>query len=405
MAKFSQQFLRAMTQPSYQEGLFTAAKELGGLRGRLKEEERLRAEQIAEEQRKRGVTGGLLGLQQAIARGEDPSEAIGSLVNLGATAEQVGQAQQTGMQRREKFLAEQQRQREEQVRQNLVTAAQTKATSMGKEQPFKDALATASAEELRKYIITDVEPTTYQLSAGAALVDAQGKVLYRNPFKPTAPRTPSIKTEKTDDEIIVLTDGVETNRIKINQGESEAAENARLDVAYKTGQLMQTITDAKEAVLTRFGTGDLAGGITASLLPGSPAYEITNAYYNTIRGQEAFREIDELRKSAREYGSTGTGLGQITQIEFGALQGNLAGLSSGLSDELQIKQLTKIENNLKVLSQLAQGESIVDVVDWNSETYTNLGYLKDGDDLFFYPQGPSGKELKYNRATDKFEEQ
>ena len=53
---------------------------------------------------------------------------------------------------------------------------------MGKDQSFKDALATASAEELREYIMTDVEPTTYQLSAGAALVDAQGKVLYRNPL-------------------------------------------------------------------------------------------------------------------------------------------------------------------------------------------------------------------------------
>lgn len=38
MAKFSQAFLQAMTQPSYQEGLFTAAKQLGGLRGRLQEE-------------------------------------------------------------------------------------------------------------------------------------------------------------------------------------------------------------------------------------------------------------------------------------------------------------------------------------------------------------------------------
>ena len=80
-------------------------------------------------------------------------------------------------------------------------------------------------------------------------------------------------------------------------------------------------------------------------------------------------------------------------------------MSSGLSADLQVDQLTKIENNLNVLSKLAQGESIIDVVDWNNETYTNLGYLKDGDDLFFYPQGPSGKELKYNRATDKFEEQ
>ena len=47
-------------------------------------------------------------------------------------------------------------------------------------------------------------------------------------------------------------------------------------------------------------TGGFLGGVT-SAIPGSSAYEITNAYYNTIRGQEAFREIDELRKSAREY--------------------------------------------------------------------------------------------------------
>ncbi len=38
MAKFSRQFLQAMAQPSYQEGLFSAARELGGLRGRLEEE-------------------------------------------------------------------------------------------------------------------------------------------------------------------------------------------------------------------------------------------------------------------------------------------------------------------------------------------------------------------------------
>jgi len=44
MAKFSQQFLRAMTQPSYQEGLFTAARELGEMPGRIKEEERQLAE-------------------------------------------------------------------------------------------------------------------------------------------------------------------------------------------------------------------------------------------------------------------------------------------------------------------------------------------------------------------------
>lgn len=38
MAKFSQQFLQAMAQPSYQQGLFSAARSLGELPGRLAEE-------------------------------------------------------------------------------------------------------------------------------------------------------------------------------------------------------------------------------------------------------------------------------------------------------------------------------------------------------------------------------
>ena len=38
MAKFSQAFLQSMTQPSFQEGLFTAARQLGGLRGELEQE-------------------------------------------------------------------------------------------------------------------------------------------------------------------------------------------------------------------------------------------------------------------------------------------------------------------------------------------------------------------------------
>ena len=44
MAKFSQQFLQAMAQPSYQQGLFTAARELGEMPGRIREEERQLAE-------------------------------------------------------------------------------------------------------------------------------------------------------------------------------------------------------------------------------------------------------------------------------------------------------------------------------------------------------------------------
>jgi len=45
MAKFSQAFLQSMTQPAYQEGLFTAARNLGGLPGRIREEQETRTTQ------------------------------------------------------------------------------------------------------------------------------------------------------------------------------------------------------------------------------------------------------------------------------------------------------------------------------------------------------------------------
>lgn len=45
MAKFSQAFLQSMTQPAYQEGLFTAARQLGEMPGRMREAQEVRATQ------------------------------------------------------------------------------------------------------------------------------------------------------------------------------------------------------------------------------------------------------------------------------------------------------------------------------------------------------------------------
>jgi len=44
MARFSQQFLRSMTQPSFQEGLFTAARGLGETQGLLRQQQQQREE-------------------------------------------------------------------------------------------------------------------------------------------------------------------------------------------------------------------------------------------------------------------------------------------------------------------------------------------------------------------------
>lgn len=91
MATFSRELLRSLAQPAFQESLFTAARNLGMGPGLMELRRQEEAKRLAEEQRQQGITGGLLDLQQAIARGEDASEATGSLVNLGADAQQIAE--------------------------------------------------------------------------------------------------------------------------------------------------------------------------------------------------------------------------------------------------------------------------------------------------------------------------
>ncbi len=100
MAKFSQAFLQSMAQPSYQQGLFTAARELGGLRGRL-DEERRQAELKRQEEEKlakqRQYQANLLSLG---ASGTfDPEMlkgALGGATELGMSPAVAAQAIQAG---------------------------------------------------------------------------------------------------------------------------------------------------------------------------------------------------------------------------------------------------------------------------------------------------------------------
>ena len=122
-----------------------------------------------------------------------------------------------------------------------------------------------------------------------------------------------------------------------------------------------------------------------------------------MSGQEAFREIQELKEASEKYGSKGTGLGQITQIEFGALQSNLAALSPEFSAEDQIKNLDAIEKNLIALQRMAAGEDYVDVIDWSQPNYISAGYTKgENGNLFYFPRGTEDKYV-FNRETGKFD--
>ena len=86
MARFGQSFIQALINPSYQQGLFTAAQNAASAPGRYYEEQ--------EKQRKeRGLLGGLMAIEQAASSGtlndQMLKEAAGSLSGLGLPPDKV----------------------------------------------------------------------------------------------------------------------------------------------------------------------------------------------------------------------------------------------------------------------------------------------------------------------------
>jgi hypothetical protein len=261
----------------------------------------------------------------------------------------------------------------------------------------------ATSEQLRNFLKEASKPKerkTQLMSPGSQLVDTDtGKVITKAPFKPTEPKAPKIETVKTDDFIITFTDGKETGRVPLkDMTEQEGQVNFK--VINKANNLLTTVQSAKGKVGT-LSSGVLGQGL--KYIGGTDAQSLADNEYRTLSGQEAFREIQELKEASEKYGSKGTGLGQITQIEFGALQSNLAALSPEFSQEDQLKNLEAIEKNLIALQRMASGEDYVDVIDWEQPNYISAGYAKgDNGNLFYFPRGTDNKYV-YNRETGKFD--
>ena len=81
----------------------------------------------------------------------------------------------------------------------------------------------------------------------------------------------------------------------------------------------------------------------------------------------------------------------------------LIGLTTGLSAEDQLDSLDKMIANYTSIQQLSSGEELVDIIDFSKPEYVKAGYVKEGDTLYYYPQGPDGPERVYNRKTQEFE--
>ena len=253
------------------------------------------------------------------------------------------------------------------------------------------------------------EKEGYTLAPGAVRFSGDNVQIASAPTKPEKPTPPKIEVRLQGDDLVTFTNGVETNRTKPPE-DFEKTKGARLTVANSAARQISVLEEAKQFILSKdkeafsfmgSPTGFFGGVLSA--VPGTDAYTLENKYYQQIKGAEARRGIQDMLQTAEQFGSRGTGLGQITQIEFKTLLSNLIGLTTGLSAEDQLDSLDKMIANYTSIQQLSSGEELVDIIDFSKPEYVKAGYVKEGDTLYYYPQGPDGPERVYNRKTQEFE--
>jgi len=303
----------------------------------------------AEKGTAQGIQGGLSAITQAAARGiplssdKDPDlrEAVGSIINLGGTQAQIMDAYQAGV--------------------DMAKGA---------------------------------KPKTSVISAGGALVSDTGEVLYERPFKPEdAPASKGIKTIERKDGSVTVIDADDGSLISTlpPPDTSDANQEASLNLIAQTTGFIKDVDKLMDPGF--FETG-LIGQATAGL-GGTPAYDREKELLS-IRARLGFDQINEMKRLAAESGASGTGLGQISNIEFMSLQSTIDAIYVGMSAEAQNEALTAIKKHLLNIQKLASGVAPADAIDWSSPEYKAVGYHKDPEtgNVYYAPDGKNGTVYK-----------
>jgi len=354
MAKFSQAFLQGLLNPSYQQGLFEAARGVGQTPG-LMRMERQRQEQEARKKQ----TAALVASGQQM---EDQAKALAA-------------------QRRKDLLTKQ----AIQLAQRDGDTASLQAIGLGALDPaeYLKSRATSSGVE------------TVSVSPGGALVEkGTGKVLYERPFKPAdAPASKGIKTIEREDGSVSVLDADDGSLISTlpPPDTTDASQEASLNLIAQTTSFIQDVDALMDPGFTETG---FIGGVT-SAVPGTPAYDREKELLS-IRARLGFDQINEMKRLAAESGASGTGLGQISNIEFMSLQSTIDAIYTGMSADAQNKALEAIKKHLLNVQQLASGVAPADAIDWSAPEYKAVGYHKDPETgtVFYAPNGKSGTVYK-----------
>lgn len=114
-----------------------------------------------------------------------------------------------------------------------------------------------------------------------------------------------------------------------------------------------------------------------------------------VRARLGFEQIDEMKRQAEEMGASGTGLGQISNIEFNSLQSTVAALDVSMTAEAQVNALIKIRKHLENIQRTASGITAEQTIDWNTPKYKASGYSQDpkSGKVFYAPDGPDGEKF------------
>ena len=291
-----------------------------------------------------GIQGGFSAITQAAARGiplENLQESVRSVINLGGTQAQIMSAYQDGV--------------------DMAKGA---------------------------------KPKTSVISAGGALVSDTGEVLYERPFKPeAAPASKGIETVERKDGSVTVLDADDGSLISTlpPPDTTDASQEASLNLIAQTTSFIKDVDKLMDPGF--FETG-LIGQATAGL-GGTPAYDREKELL-TIRARLGFDQINEMKRLAAESGASGTGLGQISNIEFMSLQSTIDAIYTGMSREKQNESLANIKKHLLNVQKLASGVAPADAIDWSAPEYKAVGYHKDPvtKTVYYAPEGRNGTVYK-----------
>jgi hypothetical protein len=391
MAKFSQQFLANLGRPQMAESLFGLGAAIGGIPGQMKDQRKQQEfnqlmQQIQGAQGSGDFTSMKILAQQLAT--SNPQEAAKVMQAAIAGEKQQQQAQEKTQETRagaQMLMTELQ---DYANNPSLPASVRTEASNLLKaaaQAGDRAGLLEPRVQQLRTRLNETAKPVS--LSAGGALVSPTGEVLYERPFKPT----------EAGKNLYVFTNGELTNTIEIEEGEDESLKDRERRTA-QIAQVVRSKADIMDLAGPEFMASGLTGKLSAQFLAGSDAYDRQRAI-ESLKSTLGLEQIANLKRLS----STGsTGLGQVSNLELNALQSEIASLDVGMSEEAQIRSLTKIFNHLDSVQKALSGIGSEDMVNWNSPEYRYAGYSKDEQSgiVFYAPEGKEG--TVYKMVNGKF---